>query len=96
MQISVDTDELYKVGDGILSLKTEIENTLSQIEITVASLNGEWQGQAEIACENQIIFVKQQYSKLLSFFEECSETIKTCAERYNQYDAELTSKIQLV
>ena len=96
MQIYADTDELYQRSEEILVISSDIEKTITQIECLVSSLSGNWQGDSERIYESKIIYLKQLYDELSRFLREYSAVLKNCAERYNQCDAELTSKINFV
>lgn len=95
MQIQVDTRRLADKSNDIKLVKNELLSVMEQIEILVLSVNGSWQGDAERAFAEKILYVKQQFSHITAFFEEYSDLLKDFAYKYDQQEAELSSKINL-
>ena len=79
----------------IILLSEQLENTMNEIETLILSANGEWQGEAEVAYAGKIIYVKNQYKKLIDFLEKYAEVIGAFAEQYEDYDQQLAQKIEL-
>ena len=58
MNIQVDTSQLVENSNEIKILKADLVNTMEQIELLILSVNGGWQGDAERAFSEKILFVK--------------------------------------
>lgn len=95
MNIQVDTSKLVDKSNEIKSLKTELVNTMEQIEILVLSANGGWQGDAERAFSEKILYVKKQFANIATFFDDYAELLKSFAYTYEQQETDLSSKINL-
>ena len=95
MNIQVDTTKLVQKSNDIKSVKLDLMSTMDQIEELVLSVNGSWQGQAERAFSEKIIYVKKQFSGIATFFDDYSELLKQFAYSYEQQEADLSSKINL-
>lgn len=95
MNIQVDTSKLVDKSNEIKSLKTELVNTMEQIEILVLSVNGGWQGDAERAFSEKILYVKKQFANIATFFDDHAELLKSFAYTYEQQETDLSSKINL-
>lgn len=95
MNIQVDTSQLAEKSSEIKLLKSDLLNTMEQIEFLVLSVKGNWQGDAEKAFSEKILYVKQQFSHIANFFEDYAELLKKFAYTYEQQESELSSKINL-
>ena len=95
MNIQVDTSQLNQKSNEIRSLKIDLLNTMDQIELLVLSVNGGWQGDAERAFSEKILYVKKQFASIATFFDDCSELLKNFAYTYEQQESDLSSKINL-
>ncbi len=95
MLVSVETERLHLEKKEIVGLTEELKKQMQQIETLVLSVNGEWQGEAEAAFANKIIYVKNQFVKLTDFFEEYAKMLDQFATDYQKYDEDIASKIKL-
>lgn len=95
MNIQVDTSQLNQKSNEIRSLKIDLLNTMDQIELLVLSVNGGWQGDAERAFSEKILYVKKQFASIATFFDDYSELLKNFAYTYEQQESDLSSKINL-
>lgn len=95
MNIQVDTSQLVQKSNEIKSLKIDLLNIMDQIELLVFSVNGGWQGDAERAFSEKILYVKKQFANIAAFFDDCSELLKGFAYTYEQQETDLSSKINL-
>lgn len=95
MNIQVDTSRLIEKSNEIKTLKIDLLNTMEQIETLVLSVNGSWQGDAERAFSEKILFVKKQFTNIATFFDDYSELLKGFAYTYEQQETDLSSKINL-
>lgn len=95
MNIQVDTSQLVEKSNEIKALKAELLNTMEQIEIIVLSVNGGWQGDAERAFSEKILYVKKQFASIATFFDDYAELLKGFAYTYEQQETDLSSKINL-
>lgn len=95
MNIQVDTSRLIEKSNEIKMLKIDLLNTMEQIEALVLSVNGSWQGDAERAFSEKILFVKKQFANIATFFDDYSELLKGFAYIYEQQETDLSSKINL-
>lgn len=93
MNIQVNPSQLVETSNEIKSLKDSLINTMEEIELLVLSVNGNWQGDAERAFSEKIIYVKNQFSSISSFFEDYSNLLKSFAVGYEQQESDLTAKI---
>ena len=95
MNIQVDTSQLVEKSNEIKILKADLVNTMEQIELLILSVNGGWQGDAERAFSEKILFVKKQFANIATFFDDYSELLKGFAYSYEQQETDLSSKINL-
>ena len=95
MNIQVDTSQLVEKSNEIRTLKADLLNTMEQIEILVLSVNGGWQGDAERAFSEKILYVKKQFANIATFFDDYAELLKAFAYTYEQQETDLSSKINL-
>ena len=95
MNIQVDTSQLVEKSNEIRTLKADLLNTMEQIEILVLSVNGGWQGDAERAFSEKILYVKKQFANIATFFDDYAELLKSFAYTYEQQETDLSSKINL-
>ncbi len=95
MDIFVEPNKLMQRSNDIRLIRSEIEKIMTNIELLVVSLNGNWQGDAERACSGKIIYIKKEYAEMLAFLNDYANLLDNCSIGYEQYDAELESKINL-
>ena len=95
MNIQVDTSQMVEKSNEIKILKADLVNTMEQIELLILSVNGGWQGDAERAFSEKILFVKKQFANIATFFDDYSELLKGFAYTYEQQETDLSSKINL-
>ncbi len=95
MDIQVNTNQLESRSNEIQFLKAELENIMEEIELLVLSVNGSWQGDAERAFAEKIIYVKKQFSHISTFFDDYAKLLKKFAYTYEQQETDLSSKINL-
>ena len=62
MQIQVETSHMADKSSEILFLKNELLKTMEQVELLILSVNGVWQGDAERAFAEKILYVKEEFS----------------------------------
>lgn len=96
MDIRVDPAQLIEKSDGIRAVNDSLRDVMRETELLVLSLNGSWQGDAERAYSEKIIYVKNQFLPISAFFEEYAELLKTFALGYRQRESDLTAKINRV
>ena len=95
MDIRVDTSQLIGKSNEIKALKAELINTMEQIQTLVLSVSGGWQGDAERAFSEKIIYVKKQFASIATFFDDYAELLRGFAYTYEQQETDLSSKINL-
>lgn len=95
MDIFVEPNKLMQRSNDIRLYRSEIEKIMNDIELLVLSLNGNWQGDAERACSSKIVYIKKEYAEMLAFFNDYANLLDNCSVGYEQYDAEIKSKIDL-
>lgn len=95
MKIYVDTGQLRKKGEDIKRIRDELQFNMEQIESLVRSVSGVWQGDAERAYESRILYVKKEYAHMLSFFDDYVALLESFAARYEEYDHNLSAKLDL-
>ena len=95
MDIQVDSSQLVEKSNEINILTAEMSKIMENIEILILSVNGGWQGDAEKAFSEKILYVKKNFSPIAAFFKEYAELLKSFAYAYEQQEADLTSKINL-
>lgn len=95
MNIQVVTSQLVEKSNEIKTLKADLMNTMEQIEMLVLSVNGGWQGDAERAFSEKILYVKKQFANIATFFDDYAELLKGFAYTYEQQETDLSSKINL-
>lgn len=95
MQIHADTSQLAEKSGEIQTLTADLRHTMEQTEALVLSLNGPWQGDAERAFSERILYVKRQFDNIATFFDDYAALLKSFAQAYEQQEADLSSKINL-
>lgn len=95
MNIQVDTSQLVEKSNEVNILTAELLRTMEEIEILVLSVNGGWQGDAEKAFSEKILYVKKHFSHIATFFKDYADLLKNFAYSYEQQESDLASKINL-
>lgn len=95
MDIQVDTNQLFQKSNDIKALKSELKKITEDIELLVLSSKGSWQGEAERAFSEKIIYIKNRFSDIEKFFDDYSETLKKIAYSYERQENDLRKKISL-
>ena len=95
MTIQVEPSQLAEKSNEINILTSEMLKTMDEIEILVLSVNGGWQGDAERAFSEKILYVKKQFSHIATFFNDYANLLKDFAYTYEQQETDLSSKINL-
>lgn len=90
MNIQVDTSQLVEKSNEIKTMRAELLNTMEQIEILILSVNGAWQGDAERAFSEKILYVKKQFANIAAFFDDYAELLKGFAYTYEQQETDLS------
>lgn len=96
MKIEVNTDGMIKESGSIKTITAELQTVMAEIENCVISVNGKWQGDSEKAFAQKIIYVKNQFSNIISFFDEYAETLCKLANEYENFDCILKNKITVL
>ena len=94
--IAVNPLRLDETGHQMAALKTDLMRTMEEIEILILSVNGAWQGDAERAFAEKILYVKRQFAEIASFFDDYAALLKGIAYDYERVDNELASKFNLI
>lgn len=95
MDIQVDTLQLLQKSDEIRGVKSELEDIMAQIEALVLSANGSWQGEAERAFAEKILYVREQFAGIATFFDGYAQLLQSFSSAYEQLDKNLATKIQM-
>ena len=95
MDIQVEPIKLIEKSNEIKTVTSELTRVMDNIEFLVLSLNGNWQGDAERAFAEKIIFVKKHFSDIATFFNDYSDLLDKFANVYEQQESDLSSKINL-
>lgn len=95
MDIQVNTMSMADKSFHIRALKNELCQTMEEIELLVLSVNGAWQGDAEKAFAEKILYVKHQFSHISAFFEEYANLLDQFSREYDRVDRDIASKINL-
>lgn len=95
MDIQVDPLKLVETSNNIKNTTAELRNIMDAIEMLILSVNGSWQGDAEVAFATKIIFVKQQFANIATFLDTYSDLLVDFSIAYEQQDDDLSSKISL-
>ena len=95
MQIQVETSHMADKSSEILFLKNELLKTMEQVELLILSVNGVWQGDAERAFAEKILYVKEEFSHIAEFFDSYAQLLKEFSYAYEQHESQLASKINL-
>lgn len=95
MIVSVDTQRLIAVKNEMLLVNNELKKQMQRMEMIVLSVDGEWKGDAEKAYESKLFYMKKQFMKLTEYFDEYAATLGNMADDYENYDTELSSKIDM-
>lgn len=95
MYIQVDTSNLFEISNEIKSVQADIQHIVDQVEKVVFSSIGSWQGEAERAFAEKIMYVKKQFVDTGAFFDEYANLLKNFAYMYEQQEKDLSSKINL-
>lgn len=86
MQLLADADALQRSTDRIASIKSELEKELSMIEQAILSLDADWQGNAERVYASKIVYIKNEYKKLIQFYDGLITLIKNVSDRYSELE----------
>lgn len=95
MNIEVNLSRLYEVSNEVKNINASLQGTMDEIEQLVLSVRGDWQGEAELAFSEKIIYVKNQFSSISSFFDDYSDLLKSFAVGYEQQEADISAAINL-
>lgn len=95
MTVQVDTTQLKQKSNEIKILRNELQNCMNQIEMLVLSMDGGWQGDAEKAYASRILYLKKEFSVILTFFDDYASLLNSFAVQYEEHDRSLSAKIQL-
>ena len=95
MKITVDPDALVQRSDDIRMVCNDLNVYMQQIETIVLSIGDEWKGDAERAYTAKLFDLKQKFSGITGFLEEYSSLMEETAGKYEEFDKELSSKINL-
>lgn len=96
MDIFVDPVALRAKSDDIRIVNGDLRVLMENIEILVLSVNGSWQGDAEKAYAEKILFIKNQFEPIAMFFDDYSDLLKKFADEYESQESDMASKINLV
>lgn len=95
MDIQVNTMAMEDRSFHIRGLKNELTQTMEQIELLILSVDGAWQGDAEKAFAEKILYVKNQFSHIAAFFEEYATLLDQFSREYQRQESDIASKINL-
>lgn len=93
MNIQVETTQLLDKSNDIRLVKDNLAEIMEQIEQLILSVEGDWQGDAERTFSSKIVFVKKQFSNILSFFESYSYLLVSFADSYEQLEDDISFRI---
>ncbi len=96
MDIQVNPVELRYKSDTIKIINNDLRMLMENIEILVLSVNGSWQGDAEKAYSEKILFVKNQFEPIAMFFDDYSDLLRQFADEYESQESDMVSKINLI
>lgn len=95
MIIHTDPNQMRSKSNAIRTLEAELQNNMENIESLVLSVNGTWQGNSERAYASRILFVKKEFSRIMTFFEDYASLLESFADQYDEFDSGLATKISL-
>lgn len=95
MRICADPIQMRGKGDAVRTLRAALQNNMDRIESLVLSVNGAWQGDSERAYASKILFIKREFSGILSFLEDYAALLASFADQYDEFDSGLAAKISL-
>ena len=95
MKIYVDPLQMRSRSNVIKTIQGTLQNNMENIESLVISMNGSWQGDSERAYASKILFVKKEFSGIMTFLEEYASLLESFADQYDAFDSDLATKISL-
>ncbi len=94
--MQVEPTRLVDGSQRIREIKGDLLRTMEDIECLVLAVGGAWQGDAERAYAEKILYVKQQFSHIAQFFGDYADLLEQFAYAYEQQESDMTSQINLV
>ena len=95
MKIYADPIQMQNRSNSIRTVRAALENNMEQIESLVISINGSWQGDAERAYASRILFVKKEFSGIMTFLDDYATLLEAFSVQYDEFDSNLAAKINL-
>lgn len=95
MKIEINVDGLEKNAIEIQRIVSELKTNMNHIENIVMSVEGEWQGAAELAYVAKILYLKKEFNLLYDFMIDFSQVLSTIANDYNELENNLKKKMEL-
>ena len=96
MIVAADRDAMYEASDRIKLIDKELRRIQYDVEQLVYSTCTGWQGDAERAFAEKLIFINEQFNDLHAFVDYYSEMLKRFADSYETLDEETAKKIKLI
>lgn len=96
MNVYVEPESLIESYNKMKLVIGELKNIFNRIETFVASINGEWQGNAEKVFSGKIMIIRNQYSDIECFYNDCAELIKEISDSYEEQDVNTARLIELI
>ncbi len=93
---AIDAERLGEAGHEMEECRRQMQECMNRIENLVMGLDKSWQGQAELAYADKIIYVKSRYRVLDGFFRECAKEIQGYAAACCEYEKRIADKLRLV
>ena len=96
MKIVVTPEQLYDSSYEMKAVLNHLRENMDAIELFVASLDGEWKGDAERAYASKIVYVRSEFRNVENFLKELSETMGRIGEEYSEHEDVLADKLKRI
>ncbi len=93
---AVDAVRLNETGSEMEECRRQMQDCMNRIQNLVAGLDKSWQGKAELAYAEKILYVKSHYRVLDGFFRECAKEIQDFAAACQEFEESIEDRMRFV
>lgn len=96
MKLVADTEKILDTSCRLSLAADELHQCMTDIELLVNSMMGEWLGEAGNEYVGKIVALKHEYLQLENLIKDFSAVLNDAADYYESYDNALTRKIEAI
>lgn len=96
MKLTINSDQVRNSGRDLKFFVNDLRANLNGIELLIAGLEGDWQGEAEREYASKIVYVRSEFNELEKFLLDLSEMMDRFADEYDEHEDSVSSKISAV